>query len=292
MASNETPRAVESPRSSRAKSRGQLQTETPEADASTSLGTNGEGEESPHIPERKCILTGAHDARDNLIRLAISPDGDLLPDVRAKAPGRGAWIGVNRKTLETAQAKGKLRGALARSFKGKPLGIPDDLGARIETALERAFLDRLGLESRSGALVLGSDRIEEAARKGRVQLLMHAADAGPDGSRKLDQALRVGRDEEGSGLRGVALPVSRTILAMALGRENVVHIALIDRAAAQRVSHALARWRGFIGLNEGAEPRDSSRGLPVSNTDRADGGASSGPNDTDGGSVVENDRRD
>jgi len=246
-----------------------------------------EGEETlAHIPERRCILTGAHDARDNLIRLAISPDGDLLPDVRAKAPGRGAWIGVDRKALETAQAKGKLRGALARSFKGKPLSVPDDLGQRIETALERAFLDRLGLESRGGALVLGSDRIEESARKGRVQLLMHAADAGTDGSRKLDQALRVGRDEEGSGLRGVALPVSRTILAMALGRENVVHIALIDRAAAQRVSHALARWRGFIGLDGGAEPRDSSRGLPVSTMTSDAAGEPSGPNDTDGGDAV------
>ena len=237
----------------------------------------GQAADEPHVPERKCILTGAHDARDNLIRLAISPDGDLLPDVRAKAPGRGAWIGVDRRTLETAQAKGKLRGALARSFKGKPLTIPGDLGARIEGALERAFLDRLGLEARSGALVLGSDRIEEQARKGRVALLMHAADAGTDGSRKLDQALRVGRDAEGSGLKGVALPASRTILAMALGRENVVHIALVDRAAAQRVSHALARWRGFIGLNGEAEPRDSSRGVPVSTV----------PND--GGSAAEND---
>ena len=294
MASNETPSAVKS-RSSRAKaqpsqvegSMDQLRAETLEAGGSTAPGTDGEDKDPRHVPERRCILTGAHDARDTLIRLAISPDGDLLPDVRAKAPGRGAWIGVDRRTLETAQAKGKLKGALARSFKGKPLAVPDDLGQRIETALERAFLDRLGLESRSGALVLGSDRIEEAARKGRVHLLMHAADAGADGSRKLDQALRVGRDEEGSGLRGVALPVSRTILAMALGRENVVHIALVDRAAAQRVSHALARWRGFIGPNDEAGPRDSSRGVPVSTvpTD-ADDGQPSRPKDTDGGDAV------
>jgi predicted RNA-binding protein YlxR (DUF448 family) len=224
---------------------------TPEADASGDV---------PHVPERKCILSGKHDARDDLIRLAISPDGDVLPDVRAKAPGRGAWIGVDRATLDTAQAKGKLKGALARAFKGKPLTIPDDLGQRIETALERAFLDRLGLESRAGAIAIGSDRIDEAARKGRVALLMHASDAGTDGCRKLDQALRVGRDEEGSGERGVVLSVSRTILAMALGRENVVHIAIIDRSAARRISHALARWRGFIGLNGEAEPRDTSRG--------------------------------
>jgi predicted RNA-binding protein YlxR (DUF448 family) len=259
----------------------------PGIDTSTSLSANGEDggrsqppfalseveASSPHVPERKCILTGAHDARDNLIRLAISPEGEVLPDVRAKAPGRGAWIGVDRAALETAQQKGKLKGALARAFKGKPLIVPDDLGQRIETALERAFLDRLGLEARAGALTLGSDRIEEAARKGRVHLLMHAADASADGSRKLDQALRVGRDEEGSGARGLALPATRTILAMALGRENVVHVAIIDRAAAQRVSHALARWTGFIGRDGQAEPRDASRGRRVSSRkiDAADG---------------------
>ncbi len=236
---------------------------------SASLDTNGagaEGGDASTAPERKCILTGAHDARDNLIRLAISPEGAVLPDVRAKAPGRGAWIGVDRPTLEAAQAKGKLKGALARAFKGKPLAIPDDLGGRIETALERAFLERLGLEARAGMLVLGSDRIEEAARKGRVALLLHAADAGADGSRKLDQALRVGSDAEGSGRRGLDLPLPRTILAMALGRENVVHVALTDRAAARRVSHALDRWigfmgRGLIGRENEAEPRDASRGL-------------------------------
>ncbi len=235
-----------------------------------------QGEEAPHAPERKCILTGEHDARDALIRLAISPDGAVLPDVRAKAPGRGAWIGVDRPTLETAQKKGKLKGALARAFKGKPLSVPDDLGQMIETALERAFLDRLGLESRAGKLVVGSERIEEAARKGRVRLLMHASDAGTDGSRKLDQALRVGSDAEGSGLRGLELPVPRTILAMALGRENVVHVALTDRAAAARVGHALARWRGFIGRDGGAEPRDSSRGLSVSTVMNASGSDAAG----------------
>jgi hypothetical protein len=40
-------------------------------------------------------------------------------------------------------------------------------------------------------------------------------------------------------------------LSMALGRENVVHVALIDRAAAARVRHAIERWRAFIGPDAG-----------------------------------------
>jgi predicted RNA-binding protein YlxR (DUF448 family) len=200
-----------------------------------------------HVPERKCILTGEHGARDTLIRLAVAPDGEVLPDVRAKAPGRGAWIGVDRAALERARANGKLKGALARAFKTGDLRIPDDLAGRTEAALRQAALDRLGLEARAGTLLTGTEKIEVAARKGEVQLLLHAADAGEDGSRKLDQAFRVG---ECPG-QPLAIPAERPILSLALGRQNVVHIALIDRAAAARVKHALDRWRAFIGPDAG-----------------------------------------
>ena len=57
------------------------------------------------ISERTCILSRRQDARDRLIRLALSPDGEVLPDIRARAPGRGAWIGVGRAALETAAAR-------------------------------------------------------------------------------------------------------------------------------------------------------------------------------------------
>jgi predicted RNA-binding protein YlxR (DUF448 family) len=208
-------------------------------------------------PERTCIVSGAKGARDALVRLVLGPDGIVAPDVRAKAGGRGAWIAVDRAALEAAQAKGRLKGGLARAFKTSTFQIPDDLGAEIATALERSVLDRLGLEARAGALLTGSDRIMDSARKGAVHLLLHAQDAGEDGSRKLDQAWRVGGGEA----RGLVVPVTRTILSMALGRENVVHIALIAPAAAARVSHALCRWRSFIGSEDAAEPCESpSRG--------------------------------
>jgi predicted RNA-binding protein YlxR (DUF448 family) len=211
-----------------------------------------------HDPERKCILTGDRAAKDALIRLALGPDGEVLPDVRAKAPGRGAWIGVDRITLEAAQAKGKLKGALARAFKTSDLKIPDDLGAKIAAALRQTTLDRLGLEARAGTLLTGSEKIEVAARRGDVHLLIHAADAGEDGNRKLDQAWRMGDasadDGEPSARRGLVFPEERPILSLALGRQNVVHIAIIDRAAATRVEQALSRWRAFIEPNDGLSP--------------------------------------
>ena len=167
--------------------------------------------ESIDGPVRRCILSGEHDERPHLIRLALASDGRVLPDIRARAPGRGAWIGVSRAELDAAQAKGRLKGALARAFKGTPLVIPDDLGAQIAAQLQRAALDRLGLEAKAGYLLTGTDRIETAARSGQLHLLLHAADAGDDGKRKLAQAWRVGSDAEGSGRQGVTLPLPRPI---------------------------------------------------------------------------------
>ncbi len=224
-----------------------------------------------HTPERKCILSGEHDARDALIRLALGPDGQVLPDVRAKAPGRGAWIGVNRKTLEAAQGKGKLKGAFSRAFKTGEIVIPVDLGERVEAALRQAALDRLGLEARAGNLLTGSEKIETAARRGDVELLIHAADAAEDGRRKLDQAWRMGGGpschEGASESQGLVFPEERHILSLALGRQNVVHIAIVDRAAAARVRHALTRWRAFIGTDAALEAAAAAVSRGVSAVD-------------------------
>jgi len=230
----------------------------PSERASSSLRRNDVG--ARHQPERTCVLTRRKGTKDELIRLALGPDGSVAPDVRARAPGRGAWIGVARAELDAANAKGKLKPALQRAFKTNDVAVPSDLGERTEQALRQAVLDRLGMEARAGNLINGADRVEAAARAGKVHLLLHAADAGEDGRRSLDQAQRVGARGRGGDQQGLVFPEGRTILSMALGRENVVHVALTDRAAAARVLHALTRWHTFTGPDRGLEGGEPALG--------------------------------
>ena len=218
----------------------------------TSPNDTGEAltlDKEAHVPERTCILSRRKGTKDELIRLALSPEGEVAPDVRARAPGRGAWIGVTRAELDAANAKGKLRAALQRAFKTSDVHLPTNLGERIEHALRKTALDRLGMEARAGNLINGANRVEAAARAGKVHLLLHALDASEDGRKRMDQAWRVG----GGADRGVIFPEARTMLSLALGRENVVHVALTDPAAASRVQHAIARWRAFTGPDRGPE---------------------------------------
>jgi hypothetical protein len=213
------------------------------------------------------VLSGEVSPREELIRLAISPTGEVLPDPAGKAPGRGAWIVPDRAALESAMADGHLKRALNRAFKGGPDGVSlsysNELPQALADALTRNLLDRLGLELRGGNIVLGSSRIEEQARTGRIALLLHARDSSEDGRKKLDQAWRVGSDAEGSGMRGIVLPLDRDALSVALGRENVVHLGVSGQSgqsglsrgarntgrssASGRIGQAVTRLSRFLG---------------------------------------------
>jgi uncharacterized protein len=192
---------------------------------------------SPETPERKCILSGAHDAPEMLLRLALGPEGTVGADFAAKLPGRGAWVTLNRAGLETAFAKGKLKGALARAFKVEQnqLTLDPALPAQIAAGLQQRALNRLGLEKRSGHIVSGSDQVEDALRKGKAHLVLHAGDAAPDGMRKLRK----------EGVGAVQLPCTREEIGLALGREAVVHTAVIDSAAAGRCLIDIRRWLAY-----------------------------------------------
>ena len=84
------------------------------------------------VPNAPASSPAARATKDELIRLALGPDGEVAPDVRARAPGRGAWIGVGRAELDAANAKGKLKAALQRAFKTNDVTVPADLGERTE----------------------------------------------------------------------------------------------------------------------------------------------------------------
>ncbi len=205
----------------------------------------GAGGKAASTPERKCILTGAHGTRDGLIRLAL--DERRRGSMPTLARGRRDAARGCRPTaalIATAAAKGKLRGALMRAFKTTSVTVPDDLVETIASGLERRALDRLGLENKAGHLIWGSDRIGEALRAGRAKLLLHASDAAPDGMAKLDGKARGAPNSVVS----LVLPADRARLSLALGRENVVHAAVCDGAAAMRVIAAVDRWRAFNGL--------------------------------------------
>ncbi len=155
----------------------------------------------------------------------------MTPDLGAKLGGRGAWVSADRALIERAIAKG----LFARAFK-RPAIAPESLIATIETGLERRALDALGLARRTGEAVTGFDQVKGALAKGNVAALIAAADAGADGQGKLARIARGSPRIVG---------FSSTVLSAALGKDGVVHAALLKGAAATRFLTEARRLEGF-----------------------------------------------
>ncbi len=194
-------------------------------------------------PERRCILTRVSGPKEHLIRLALGPDGQVAADLGEKLPGRGAWVRADRALVEKAVTRGQLAGSLARALKHTPITLSPTLAEDIAAGLQKRLLDQLGLSARAGLLVWGHERISDALGKGLVELLLHVADAGEDGSGKLEMKRRAACPDSQSRI----LPMDRATLSVALGRGNVVSAALVDAGAATRISAALDRLMAYQG---------------------------------------------
>jgi len=184
-------------------------------------------------------------SEDVLVRLVIAPDGTLVPDVAARLPGRGMWVTADRAMIDQAVENGQLAKAASRSLKAQvqKSAVPVDLGEMIDRLLERRCLDRMGLEQRAGHLVTGFDKIKAALTKkgtGRPVLLVTATDGAEDGRRKIRAAV-------GAEVPEVAI-FDREALSSALGRENVVHVLLMQSGGTDRLKVDFGRLYGMRGL--------------------------------------------
>ena len=187
--------------------------------------------------ERLCVATRTVRPVDDLIRFVVGPDGEAVPDLKRKLPGRGVWVTATQDALREAIK----RKVFARGFK-REVRLPPDLVDRTAFLLEQAVLDALAIAGKAGQVVAGFAKVENALTRETVKALVHAADAAPDGVRKLDAALR--RSE-----RSDAVVVTRILtsaqLDLALGRPNVVHAALLAGPSTDTLLARLRRLERF-----------------------------------------------
>lgn len=200
---------------------------------------------------RRCTATGESLHESGLIRFVLGPSGEVVPDVAAKLPGRGAWVSANRACVTQAQAKG----GFARAFKAPALAGAD-LADQTEALLARRCLELLGLLRRSGALVLGQSQVEAAIRSRAPYILIEAADGAEDGREKLAR-LHFGL---WGGAATVAACFSSTELGMALGRDRVIHACLLQERPARAWAVEIGRLAGFRPIVPTSWP-DSWRSL-------------------------------
>lgn len=196
--------------------------------------------------ERRCIAKGTSGPESGLIRFVADPDGNVVPDIAAKLPGRGAWVSADRASVELALKKGKL----ARALEGAkaPTGLADE----VERLLVFRALSLIGLARKAGSLAAGMDAARLSLKAERPAWRIEASDGAADGRGKLDRLTAAKWGEI-----PVAGCFTATELGQAAGRDSIVHAVLSKGPQGRAFGEVMTRLSGFRNIDPAAKAGES-----------------------------------
>jgi predicted RNA-binding protein YlxR (DUF448 family) len=185
---------------------------------------------------RRCIVSGDSRAPERMVRFVVGPDGDIVPDIAHKLPGRGYWVGAERALIRRAVE----REAFSKAARTKVVH-PADLAFRVEALIVARLGELLGLARRAGVLTLGFAKVEPLLKSqaGRIAALVEASNSGG-----ADRGKLIGIARRNPGIRVVGCLTDEEI-GVALGRENVIHACLSQGPLADRFLSEAERLGGF-----------------------------------------------
>src|SRR5260221_12786917 len=85
---------------------------------------------------RMCAVTRQVRPIGELIRFVVSPQGEGIPDLKRKLPGRGLWVSASRQAVAEAVRRDQFR----KGFK-RELRLPPTLVAHTESSSVRHVID-------------------------------------------------------------------------------------------------------------------------------------------------------
>src|SRR5712672_3598080 len=176
---------------------------------------------------RMCAVSREVRPIDELIRFVVSPQGEVLADLKRKLPGRGLWVSASARTV----AEAARRSQFSRGFK-RDVRVAPTLAADTEALLVRSVIEALAMAAKAGQVISGFSKVEAALEQRQAQnsvkALIHASDGAADGIRKLDAIVRQRGGNHGE---STEIPIVKVLtsaeLDLALGRANVIHAALL-----------------------------------------------------------------
>lgn len=177
-------------------------------------------QEEKRPPHRTCVGCRKIRERNRLIRVVSTPEGALVPDFKAKLPGRGAYLCCSSACIQEAVRKRAIPRALKRPIESAEV---HDLGRKVRDALDTRVLSLIGVLRKARKVVAGRDAIRKSLGRCEVYLLIQASDAeGP----------LTGRH---AGPLSVRTPFSRERLGKAVGKGPQPLLGVLDEGGGKEI---------------------------------------------------------
>ena len=189
-------------------------------------------------PQRSCLGCRQTRGKESLIRFVLSPQGEVVPDIESKLPGRGAYTCISEQCLLAACKQRQF----SRAFKREVLSLPpDEMAGQVVRILHGRILGYIGLANRGGKVVSGGSMVSDAMRSShKPALVLVATDVSASIGDKIVSLAAVHRI-------ACLHIMTKDDFGAILGKAPRSAVAIKTGGFVVQLRHEIERYRNFLG---------------------------------------------
>lgn len=189
-------------------------------------------------PQRSCLACRETKDRDHLIRFVLSPLGEVVPDLDAKLPGRGAYTCINAACLAAAVKQRQFGRAFKREVS---VPYPDQMTVMVSRLLLERVIGYIALANKAGKIIAGGSLVGEALKgKNKPGLVLVAQDV----SEAIGE--KIAAQAAGNGVACQRI-LTKDDFGALLGKAPRSAVAVKASGFVAQLVKTIERYRNFLG---------------------------------------------
>ena len=184
------------------------------------------------VLNKKIFLNSSSINKDDFIKICLSPDNKLIPDLCDKLPGKSVWLPADKALIVDILKKEDLK-----TYFGVSKILSPDLVSKIEMILRKKILSNISMTKKSGVLAMGLDAIKTKLIQNRHCLILVAIGAKSLANKSYFASENVSIFEN---------LLEQKDLEKSTGKINVKYIGVFSKNFKKTIQVDLNKLKGFI----------------------------------------------
>ena len=169
---------------------------------------------------------------DHFIKICLSPDNKLVPDLHDNLSGKSVWLPANKSLITDILEREELK-----VYFGVPEFLTTDLGALISKILRKKVLNSISLANKSGNLAIGIDAIKTQLNQKKHCLILVAKEA----KSLLNNSFFLSKN-----ISIFECMLEQKDLEKSTGKNNVKYVGILSKTFKKTIQVDLNKLKGFI----------------------------------------------
>ena len=184
------------------------------------------------VLNKKIFLNSSSINKDDFIKICLSPDNKLIPDLCDKLPGKSVWLPADKSLIVDILRKDELK-----TYFGVSKIFSSDLVSTIEMVLRKKIMSSISMTKKSGVLAIGLDAIKAQLIQNRHCLIIVAMGAKSLANKSYFASENVSIFEN---------LLEQKDLEKSTGKNNVKYVGILSKNFKKTIQVDLNKLKGFI----------------------------------------------